>query len=64
MTTFGTIRGFSSNNLQMVANCLYGNYLAEQTLKGHSDTPTRDNISLVTGTDGKNLSTEPYQLVY
>ena len=64
MTTFGTIRGFSSNNLQMDVNCLYGNYLAERTLKGHSDTPTRADIPLVTGTDGKNVSTEPNQWVY
>ena len=59
MTTFGTIRGFSNNNLQMVANCLYGNYLAEPTLKGHSDTPTRDDIPLVTETDGKIYPKNP-----
>ena len=37
----------------MDANFLYSNSLVEQTLEGHSDTPTRADRPLVAGTDGK-----------
>lgn len=59
MTTFVTIHGSSSNNLQTDTNCLYSNYLAEQTLRGNSDTTTREDIPLVAGIDGKIYPQNP-----
>ena len=57
MTSFST--KYTSNSLQMEANCYYqNNSLAEQTLDAHS-TPRPDK-SLVKGTDEKMYPKHPF----
>ena len=51
ISTFGTNRGSSSNNMIIDANCMYSITLAEQTLRGNSDTLTRANKPIVKRTN-------------